>query len=62
MSTHGVAEAAPACTVEVHDDDQHGDAMTSTPSPAAEALLREFEGAWRDDTPVFACCRRSVAV
>ncbi|HWB70719.1 MAG TPA: hypothetical protein VG452_00750 [Egibacteraceae bacterium] len=24
--------------------------------------MREFEGAWRDDTPVFACCRRSVAV
>lgn len=34
--------------------------MTGTPSPAANALLKEFEGAWRDDTPIFACCRRAV--
>lgn len=33
--------------------------MTVTPS-AASALLKEFEGAWRDDTPIFGCCRRSV--
>ncbi|MPZ72677.1 MAG: hypothetical protein GEU74_05505 [Nitriliruptorales bacterium] len=34
--------------------------MTVTPSAVANALLKEFEGAWRDDTPIFACCRRSV--
>ncbi len=34
--------------------------MTGTPSAAASTLLKEFEGAWRDDTPIFACCRRSV--
>jgi hypothetical protein len=34
--------------------------MTGTPSAAASALLKEFEGAWRDDTPIFGCCRRSV--
>jgi hypothetical protein len=28
----------------------------------AEALLREFEGPWRDDTPVFGCCRRAVQI
>jgi hypothetical protein len=33
--------------------------MTS-PS-AADTILSEFENAWRDDVPVFACCRRSVA-
>ena len=34
--------------------------MTSTPLAAANRLTREFEGAWRDDTPVFACCRKTV--
>jgi hypothetical protein len=34
--------------------------MTGTPSAAASTLLKEFEGAWRDDTPIFGCCRRSV--
>lgn len=34
--------------------------MTGTQSPAANALLKEFEGAWRDETPIFGCCRRSV--
>jgi hypothetical protein len=24
-------------------------------------LLDQFEGAWRDGAPVFACCRRSIA-
>lgn len=32
--------------------------MTQT---AADALLKEFEGPWRDDTPVFGCCRKAVA-
>ncbi len=35
--------------------------MTSTPSAAADVLLREFDNPWRDDTPVFGCCRKSVA-
>lgn len=35
--------------------------MPATPTTAAQAVLREFDGAWRDDTPIFACCRRSVA-
>ncbi len=34
--------------------------MTGTPSAAASVLLREFDGAWRDDTPIFGCCRKSV--
>ncbi|CAN5136097.1 MAG: hypothetical protein H0V93_00425 [Euzebyales bacterium] len=34
--------------------------MPVTPTSAAEQVLREFEGAWRDDTPIFGCCRRSV--
>lgn len=36
--------------------------MTGTPPAAASALLKEFEGAWRDDTPIFGCCRKSVTV
>jgi hypothetical protein len=32
-----------------------------TTSTAAEAVLSEFESAWRDDTPVFGCCRKTVA-
>jgi hypothetical protein len=24
-------------------------------------MLREFEGAWRDGSPVFGCCRRAIA-
>ncbi len=35
--------------------------MTGTPSAAASTLLQEFEGAWRDDTPIFGCCRKAVA-
>lgn len=38
-----------------------GVAMTDTMSVARDRLLREFEGAWRDGAPVFACCRRAVA-
>ncbi len=34
--------------------------MTGTPSAAASVLLKEFEGAWRDDTPIFGCCRKTV--
>ena len=35
--------------------------MNTTPSTASQRLLEEFDGAWRDDTPVFGCCRKSVA-
>ncbi|HUH06907.1 MAG TPA: hypothetical protein VML96_03770 [Egibacteraceae bacterium] len=35
--------------------------MTTTRSASIDRLLGEFEGAWRDDMPVFACCRKSVA-
>ncbi len=36
--------------------------MTSTPLTAANRLAAEFDGPWRDDTPVFACCRKTVQV
>lgn len=36
-------------------------AMTTSRSGVRAKLLEEFEGAWRDGSPVFACCRRSVA-
>lgn len=36
--------------------------MTRTTGPAASAVLAEFEPAWRDDVPIFACCRRSVGI
>jgi hypothetical protein len=35
--------------------------MTGTPTAAAERLLQEFDSPWRDDTPVFGCCRKAVA-
>ena len=34
--------------------------MTVSSTTATELVLREFEGAWRDDTPIFGCCRRAV--
>lgn len=34
--------------------------MVATSSTAAEAVLREFEGAWRGETPIFGCCRKVV--
>ena len=36
--------------------------MTLIPSAPTSVLLEEFEGAWRDDTPIFGCCRKSVTV
>lgn len=33
--------------------------MTAS-AAAADTLTKEFEGAWRDDTPVFGCCRKAV--
>jgi hypothetical protein len=35
--------------------------MTGSPTAAAARLLQEFDSPWRDDTPVFGCCRKSVA-
>lgn len=35
--------------------------MTGTSATATDTLLQEFEAPWRDDTPVFGCCRKSVA-
>lgn len=32
-----------------------------TQTPAADTLLKEFDSPWRDDTPVFGCCRKAVA-
>lgn len=34
--------------------------MPATPLAAANKLTREFETPWRDDTPVFGCCRKAV--
>jgi hypothetical protein len=36
--------------------------MTTTPAQVTDRLVEEFAGSWRGDTPVFGCCRRSVAV
>lgn len=35
--------------------------MTVDRAGARAALRAQFEDAWRDGAPVFACCRRSVA-
>jgi hypothetical protein len=35
--------------------------MTGSRTAAADRLLREFDAPWRDDTPVFGCCRKAVA-
>jgi hypothetical protein len=34
--------------------------MTRTSATTARAVLSQFDASWRDDVPVFACCRRSV--
>lgn len=36
--------------------------MTTRPATAAARLLEEFDNPWRDDTPVFGCCRKAVGV
>ena len=33
----------------------------TTSTAVAESVIREFEAAWRDETPVFGCCRKAVA-
>lgn len=35
--------------------------MTRTSATAARRVIAQFDAAWRDDVPVFGCCRRSVA-
>ena len=34
----------------------------TTNAPTREALIAEFDQAWRDGAPVFGCCRKSVAI
>ncbi|CAN5472213.1 hypothetical protein BH23ACT9_BH23ACT9_01890 [soil metagenome] len=34
----------------------------TTYAPVRDALLAEFDQAWRDGSPVFGCCRRAVGV
>jgi hypothetical protein len=34
----------------------------TTNAPAPDALLAEFDQAWRGGAPVFACCRRAVGI
>jgi hypothetical protein len=36
--------------------------MTRTSAAVGERVISRFDGAWRDDVPVFGCCRRSVAI
>jgi hypothetical protein len=33
----------------------------TTSTAAAQSVLAEFDAPWRDDTPVFGCCRKAVA-
>ena len=39
-----------------------GTSATTATSSLPESLLAQFEGPWRDDTPVFGCCRKAVTV
>jgi hypothetical protein len=41
-------------------DDTDGSEMPATPLTAANRLTKEFDAPWRDDTPVFGCCRKTV--
>jgi hypothetical protein len=36
--------------------------LTTTNAPVRDALLAEFDQAWRGGSPVFGCCRRAVGV
>lgn len=31
-----------------------------TQAPAVDRIVAEFDQAWRDETPIFGCCRRAV--
>lgn len=35
--------------------------MTRTSVDTTKTVLAEFDSPWRDDVPVFGCCRKSVA-
>lgn len=35
--------------------------MTRTTEAVAQSVQAQFDGPWRDDVPVFGCCRKSVA-
>src|SRR5690625_1552001 len=34
---------------------------TPTTTVTADQITAEFKGPWRDDTPVFDCCRKAIA-
>ena len=34
---------------------------TPTTTLTAEQITAEFDGPWRDDTPVFDCCRKAIS-
>lgn len=34
--------------------------MPASAATATDTVLREFDAAWRDDTPVFGCCRKAI--
>lgn len=34
--------------------------MQASSTAVAETVLEEFDAAWRDDTPIFGCCRKAV--
>lgn len=36
--------------------------MTTTNAPVRDALLAEFDQAWRDGAPIFGCCRKAVSL
>lgn len=36
--------------------------MTVTQATARQTLVGEFEAAWRDGAPVFACCRKTIGI
>lgn len=35
--------------------------MTRTSDTVAQSVQAQFDSPWRDDVPVFGCCRKSVA-
>jgi hypothetical protein len=47
--------------VQIRRRPQPSGAIVTTSTATAEAILREFDAAWRDDTPIFGCCRKAVS-
>lgn len=33
-----------------------------TEAPAVDRIVAQFDQAWRDETPIFGCCRKAVKV